>query len=120
MRILITGGAGLVGSHAAEYFAKKKWEVVALDNLMRSQIFGYDKGSVEYNWKYLAQYKNIKRIKGDVRDEKDVKLALGKGVDAVIHTAGQPGVPSSVRMPLEDFSINAFSIPVNIAGFKLL
>ncbi len=34
--------------------------------------------------------------------------AIGKGVDVVIHTAGQPGVPSSVRMPKEDFSINAF------------
>lgn len=108
MRILITGGAGLVGSHAAEYFAKKKWEVVVLDNLMRSQIFGYDKGSVEYNWKYLQQYKNIELIKGDVRDTKDINSALGKGVDAVIHTAGQPGVPSSVRIPLDDFSINAF------------
>ena len=108
MKILITGGAGLVGSHAAEYFAKKKWNVVILDNLMRSQIFGYDKDSVQYNWDYLAQYKNIKRIKGDVRNSRDVNTALGKGVDAVIHTAGQPGVPSSVRMPLEDFSINAF------------
>jgi CDP-paratose 2-epimerase len=107
MRILITGGAGLVGSHAAEYFARKKCEVVVLDNLMRSQIFGYDKGSVEYNWKFLGQYRNIKRIKGDVRNAQDVNSALGKGVDAVIHTAGQPGVPSSVRIPLEDFAINA-------------
>lgn len=108
MRILVTGGAGLVGSHAAEYFAKKKWAVIVLDNLMRSRIFGYDKGSVEYNWKFLGQYRNIKRIKGDVRNARDVHSALGRGVDAVIHTAGQPGVPSSVRMPLEDFSINAF------------
>lgn len=108
MKILVTGGAGLVGSHAAEYFAKKKWDVVVLDNLMRSRIFGYDKGSVEYNWKYLARYKNIKRIKGDVRNSRDVNRAIGKGVDVVIHTAGQPGVPSSVRIPLEDFSINAF------------
>ena len=108
MRVLITGGAGLVGSHAAEYFARKKCSVIVLDNLMRSQIFGYEKGSVEYNWRYLAQFKNIRRIKGDVRNTKDVNLALGKGVDVVIHAAGQPGVPSSVRIPLEDFSINAF------------
>lgn len=108
MKILITGGAGLVGSHAAEYFAKKKWDVVVLDNLMRSQIFGYDKDSVQFNWNYLKKYKNIELIKGDVRNEKDVNLALGKGVDVVIHTAGQPGVPSSVRIPLEDFGINAF------------
>ena len=108
MKILITGGAGLVGSHAAEYFALKGDEVVVLDNLMRSEIFGYDKASVEFNWNYLAKYSNVKRIKGDVRNEKDVKEALGDGVDVVIHTAGQPGVPSSVREPKDDFSINAF------------
>jgi CDP-paratose 2-epimerase len=110
MRILVTGGAGLVGSHSAEFFAldNPKNKVIVLDNLMRSKIFGYDKGSVEYNWNYLKKFNNIKLIKGDVRNDKDVARAMGKGVDVVIHTAGQPGVPSSVRMPKEDFSINAF------------
>ena len=108
MRILITGGAGLVGSHCAEYFALRGEEVIVLDNLMRSTLFGYDKESVEYNWNYLAKYENIRRMKGDVREEKDVLEAIGDGVDAVIHTAGQPGVPLSVRIPREDFSINAF------------
>ncbi|MBI4845333.1 MAG: NAD-dependent epimerase/dehydratase family protein [Candidatus Omnitrophica bacterium] len=108
MRILVTGGAGLVGSHCAEYFAKKKCQVFVLDNLMRSELFKSKKKSVEYNWNYLESFKNIKRIKGDVRNEKDVLKAIGSGVDAVIHTAGQPGVPSSVRMPRDDFSINAF------------
>lgn len=109
MRILITGGAGLVGSHSAEFFAldNPKNKVIVLDNLMRSQIFGYDKGTVEYNWNYLKKFKNIERIKGDVRNDKDVARAIGEGVDILIHTAGQPGVPSSVRMPKEDFSINA-------------
>ncbi len=108
MKVLVTGGAGLVGSHCAEYYAKKGDKVIVLDNLMRSKLFGYDKNSVEFNWNYLAKYENIKRIKGDVRNVEDVQKALGDGVDAVIHTAGQPGVPSSVRMPREDFSINAF------------
>lgn len=99
-----------MGSHAAEFFAQAnpRNKVVVLDNLMRSKIFGYDKASVEYNWNYLKKFKNITRIKGDVRNDKDVAKAIGKGVDVVIHTAGQPGVPSSVRMPKEDFSINAF------------
>lgn len=107
-RILVTGGAGLVGSHCAEYFAKRGDDLVILDNLMRSNLFGYDKESVEYNWDYLKRYKNIERIKGDVRNEKDVLRAIGKGMDVVIHTAGQPGVPLSVKIPKEDFSINAF------------
>lgn len=108
MKILITGGAGLVGSHAAEYFAKKGDKVIVLDNLMRSKLFGYDKDSVEYNWKFLSKFDNVKLVKGDVRVPKDLYRALGSGVDAVIHTAGQPGVPSSIRAPLDDFSINAF------------
>ncbi|HAZ10477.1 MAG TPA: hypothetical protein DCY56_05155 [Candidatus Omnitrophica bacterium] len=108
MKILVTGGAGLVGSHTAEYYAKKGDEVIALDNLMRSSLFGYNKDSVEFNWNYLAQFDNIKRIKGDVREEQDMMKALGNGVDAVIHTAGQPGVPLSMKIPKEDFSINAY------------
>lgn len=108
MRVLVTGGAGMVGSHTAEYYAKGGNEVVVLDNLMRSQLFGYDKESVEYNWNYLGKYKEIKRVRGDVRNKKDVLEAIGDGIDAVIHTAGQPGVPLSVRIPEEDFSINAY------------
>lgn len=107
-RVLVTGGAGMVGSHCAEYYAKKGDDVVVLDNLMRSQLFGYDKQSVEYNWNYLVRYPNVKRIKGDVRNEEDVRKALGEGVDIVVHTAAQPGVSFSIRMPKEDFSINAF------------
>ncbi len=108
IRVLITGGAGMIGSHAAEYYAKKGDDVVVLDNLMRSRLFGSDKKSVEYNWNYLAKYPNITRIKGDVRNDEDVLKAIGDDVDAVIHTAAQPGVPSSMKMPKEDFSINAF------------
>ena len=108
MRVLITGGAGMVGSHAAEYYARRNEDVVILDNLMRSKLFGYDKKSVEFNWNYLANYRNIKRIKGDVRQTDDVLKAIGKGVDLCIHAAGQPGVGLSCKEPMEDFSINAF------------
>ena len=58
-RVLVTGGAGLVGSHTAEYYAKKGYEVAILDNLRRSKLFAYEKKSVEYNWNYLAKYHNI-------------------------------------------------------------
>ena len=107
MRVLVTGGAGLVGSHTAEYYAKRGHEVIAFDNLMRSKLFGSDKKTVEYNWKYLETFKNVSRVVGDVRNEEDL-IKVIKGLDVVIHTAGQPGVPSSARMPKEDFSINAF------------
>ena len=108
MKILITGGAGMVGSHTAEFYAKDKNEIIVFDNLMRSKLFGYDKKSVEYNWNYLAGQKNIKRVLGDVRNPNDLKKVLSADLDAIIHTAGQPGVGFSIDDPAEDYSINAF------------
>ncbi len=108
MKVLVTGGAGMIGSHVAEHYAARGHDVTALDNLMRSKLFGYKKESVEFNWNYLGRYKNIKRIKGDVRDEKAVMRSIGSGVDLCIHAAGQPGIGLSCREPMEDFSINAF------------
>lgn len=108
MRILVTGGAGMVGSHCAELFSRKNKRntVIVLDNLARSSIFGVNKKSVEYNWRYLSDFRNIQLIKGDVRSLKDVARAVGKGVDLVIHCAGQPGIRASVNDPKEDFDIN--------------
>ena len=43
----------MVGSHAAQAHANDNDDVIILDNLMRSKLFGADKKSVEYNWNYL-------------------------------------------------------------------
>ena len=108
MRILITGGAGLIGSHCAEHFAKQGCEVLVYDNLMRSKIFGVDRKSVEYNWNYLKDFKTVTRLKADIRDRAALEKAFKKfKADAVIHAAGQPGVGFSLNDPCEDASINA-------------
>ena len=41
--MLVTGGAGFVGSHVSEYYAKKGWDVTVLDNLSRAQLLKKDK-----------------------------------------------------------------------------
>jgi CDP-paratose 2-epimerase len=51
-RILITGGAGFIGSHATEYYAKKREEVIMRDNLSRAEILGKVVGDPLYNWNY--------------------------------------------------------------------
>lgn len=107
MRVLVTGGAGMVGSHAAEHYARGGAEVIAFDNLMRSRLFGSDKKSVEYNWNYLERFSNIRRIVGDIRNPDQLNETLKDPVDIVIHAAGQPGVGFSLNDPSEDFSINA-------------
>lgn len=108
MKVLITGVAGLVGSHLAEYYARKGASVYGVDNLMRSRLFKSKHKSVEYNWEYLSKYKNISRIYGDVRDKKFLEdIFQGNKFELVIHTAAQPGVGFSIQNPEEDFYINA-------------
>lgn len=107
-KIIITGGAGMIGSHCAEHFARKKDKVVVIDNLMRSTIFGSKDKSVEYNWHYLKNFKNITLLKKDVRDREEmIRIFKRETPDIVIHTAGQPGVKYSLNNPFEDYAINS-------------
>jgi len=110
MKIVVTGGTGFVGSHVAEFYAKQGNEVVAYDNLSRAEILGKaDKRAeaVYYNWNYLKEnYANIELVKGSVKDY-DKLADVVKDADAIIHTAAQVAVTSSVENPREDFEINA-------------
>jgi len=107
MRVLVTGGAGFVGSHVAEYYARSAGEVKVFDDLSRSRILGASAGDPLYNWNYLkAGYDNIRLIKGDVRSFEGVKDA-SKDVDVIVHTAAQVAVTTSLSDPRTDFEINA-------------
>ncbi|MEW6221785.1 MAG: GDP-mannose 4,6-dehydratase [Candidatus Hadarchaeota archaeon] len=106
MKVLITGGAGFIGSHAAEYYSKKSDEVVILDNLSRWKMLGEEVGAPTFNWDYLKKLKNVKLIKGDVRKPEDLKTAA-KGSNAIIHTAAQVAVRTSINDPQLDFDVNA-------------
>jgi len=105
MKILVTGGAGFIGSHVAEFYAKKDEEVFVYDNLSRAELLCKDDKNGNYNWNYLKKYKNITLIRGDVRDLERLKDIVSK-VDIVIHTAGQTAVTTSITNPLPDFTVN--------------
>ena len=99
-KILITGGAGFIGSNAAEYFFKRKWKVYVLDNLSR-------KGS-KLNILRLKKNTNIIFIKCDIRNFNNLSKTLKKvNPKAIIHAAGQVAVTTSFLNPREDFEINA-------------
>ena len=53
--ILVTGGAGFIGSHVSEYFARKGWHVIVLDNLSRALLLQNKCIDPEYNWNYLKK-----------------------------------------------------------------
>lgn len=108
-KILITGGAGFIGSHIARKLIDMGYEVVVLDNLS-PQIHGAnpDEDSPLY-----ASVKDIVTfVKGDVRDREDWMTAL-EGVDAVIHLAAETGTGQSM------YEIEKY-VSVNIGGTALM
>lgn len=98
MRVLITGGAGFVGTNLAHHFAQSGHQVVVLDNLSRR--------GVTDNLAWLrAQPGSIEFIEGDVRNSQTVADAV-KGVDRIFHLAAQVAVTTSVVDPVTDFEVN--------------
>jgi UDP-glucose 4-epimerase len=92
MRVLITGGAGFIGSHIVEYFHQKA-DVRVLDNLRSGYKENIDAFDVEF-------------IAGSVTDRECVKQAV-QDVDYVFHLAAMISVPESMDKPIECVEINA-------------
>jgi CDP-paratose 2-epimerase len=97
--ILITGGAGFIGSNLADRFASEGHEVLVFDALSRA--------GVERNlqWLKARHGSRVSSIIGDIRDEDEVVRAAAD-VKAVFHFAAQVAVTTSLVDPREDFDIN--------------
>src|SRR4051794_24786756 len=97
-KVLITGGAGFIGSHLADDLLEKGYEVRVMDNLCE-QVHGKNCERPEF------LNPEVELIVGDVRDPKKVKEAL-KGVDAVYHYAAMVGVGQSMYQIKEYTDVN--------------
>lgn len=108
MPLLVTGGAGFIGSHVAEYYASMGEEVVLYDNFSRSSLLGKDAEYARYNWQHLAsRFKNVTLVEGDIINLEMLKQSI-TGFDMVVHAAAQVAVTTSVSDPLTDFMTNAY------------
>jgi CDP-paratose 2-epimerase len=98
MRVLITGGAGFIGTNLSCYFARQGDEVVVYDNLSRS--------GVKENAHWLRErYPNVRFVPADIRDPRALAEAC-QGVDRIYHLAAQVAVTTSVLDPRTDYEVN--------------
>ncbi len=99
-KILITGGAGFIGSNLCEYFLAKGHQVVCLDNFATGH---------QYNLSAFLDNENFSLIEGDIRNLNDCEKAVN-GVDYVLHQAALGSVPRSINDPIT-------TNDVNVSGF---
>lgn len=100
MKILVTGGAGFIGSNLCEYFLEQGNEVVCLDNFSTGH---------RHNIAPLLSNDKFQLIEGDIRNLEDCKIAAA-GVDYVLHEAALGSVPRSISDPIA-------TNEVNVSGF---
>ncbi|MDW8042245.1 MAG: GDP-mannose 4,6-dehydratase [Nitrososphaerota archaeon] len=107
MSVVVTGGAGFIGSHVAEFFLRYGEEVVVLDNLSRADLLGKGREWRDYNSRYLRErYDRVKFVEADVREIGSFENAIGE-TKLIVHAAAQVAVTKSVEDPLTDFEVNA-------------
>ena len=96
MKMLITGGAGFVGSHLCEKYTKEGHTVLCLDNFMNGNLM---------NIRHLLDFRNFKLIKGDIRDYSLLEKLM-PDVDVVFHLAAQIHVDRSYIEPQLTYEVN--------------
>lgn len=96
-RILVTGGAGFIGSHLVERLAKSRYEVTTLDNFSTGKL-GNIQDSITTN--------RARFVVGDILDSGIIEKCVDK-TDAVFHLAAVTSVPWSVENPVLTFKTNA-------------
>lgn len=94
-KILVTGGAGFIGSNVAKSFAEEGHQVTVIDNLSR-------KDSI-LNLAWIQSCKNIYFQKGDITQD-----IFREEYDVIFHFASQTGIVPSIEDPVSDFNTNAY------------
>ena len=108
--VLITGSNGLVGSESVNFFSKKGFDVVGIDNNLRKFFFGNAASTIWLKNSLIKQNKRYQHFSIDIRNytalEKIFKK-FKKNISLIIHCAAQPSHDYGKNHPIIDFNVNA-------------
>jgi len=107
--VIVTGSGGLVGRESVEFFLKKGFRVLGIDNNQRSYFFGED-GSTHSSIDELKSNSNYHHHNIDIRSYDDLEKLFKENQDninCIIHCAAQPSHDWAAKEPFTDFHINA-------------
>jgi len=97
MSILVTGGAGFIGSHVCEALLNKDIKVICIDNFNDY----YNPKFKEENIRFCSKDKNFKLYREDITNIENLKLIFEKNkIEKIIHLAARAGVRASIENPL--------------------
>jgi UDP-glucose 4-epimerase len=96
MRVVVTGGAGFIGSHLAEELAKRGSHVIIIDNLSSGKMVNIER---------LSKISNVEFVKGSITDLPLLE-GLFSDVDYVFHQAAMPSAIRSIEEPLTSHEVN--------------
>ena len=108
--VLITGSSGLVGSESVNFFSKKGFDVIGIDNNLRKFFFGNEASTNQIKNDLLKKNKSFKNYSTDIRNYNGLEKIFKKykkNISLIIHCAAQPSHDYGKNFPLLDFNVNA-------------
>ena len=108
--VLITGSSGLVGSESVNFFSKKGFDVIGIDNNLRKLFFGDDGSTDKTKNDLLKKNNKFKNYYIDIRSYvalEKIFTKYKKNISLIIHCTAQPSHDYAKNFPILDFNINA-------------
>jgi CDP-paratose 2-epimerase len=107
---IVTGSGGLIGSEAAQHYARAGLDVIGVENDMRSRFFGPEASTAPTTRRLLDELDGFRTAALDIRDTEGIDRLFaqhGGQIAVIIHTAAQPSHDWAASDPITDFTVNA-------------
>jgi CDP-paratose 2-epimerase len=106
---IVTGSGGLIGSESVRALVAAGYDVIGLENDMRSRFFGDEASTASTTAGLVDELDGFRSLEIDIRDAEGVERAFREAgtIEAVVHTAAQPSHDWAAREPHTDFGVNA-------------